>query len=146
MSTSTDGLTWSAVTRIPLDKVHGKPDLFIPGLAVDRTTSGATANLALAFYYYPVSRCRMKCELNVGYTSSADGGATWAARTQLAGPMPLSWVPNTSQGRMVADYISTSFAGGTAHPVFAVANAPTGDTFDQAMYTPAVGLGVGPNP
>jgi hypothetical protein len=41
---------------------------------------------------------------------------------------------------MVGDYISTSFTGGSAHPVFAVANAPTGSSLDEAMYTPASGL------
>jgi hypothetical protein len=36
---------------------------------------------------------------------------------------------------MVGDYISTSFSGGTPHPVFAVANAPSGGTFDEAIAT-----------
>lgn len=80
--------------------------------------------------------------LDVGFVSSVDGGASWNSNTQLAGPMSLSWVPNTSQGRMVADYISTSFAGGTAHPVFAVAKTPSGTTFDQVMYSPASGLAI----
>ncbi len=63
--------------------------------------------------------------------------------------MTLSWLPNTTQGRMVGDYISTSYAGGTAHPVFAVANAPivggadcavATPNCDQALYTPSAGL------
>src|SRR5207247_4548944 len=93
--------------------------------------------------------CASTCQLDVGFISSSDGGATWSAPTQLAGPMTLSWLPNTSQGRMVGDYISTSFAGGTAHPVFMVANAPSAGgndcatatpNCDQAMYTPSSGL------
>jgi hypothetical protein len=36
---------------------------------------------------------------------------------------------------MVGDYISTSFAGGTAHPVFADASVPTGGS-DCATATP----------
>jgi hypothetical protein len=55
--------------------------------------------------------------------------------------MTLSWLPNTSQGRMFGDYISTSVvAGGNAYPVVAIANAPTGSTFDLAMYIPTGGL------
>jgi hypothetical protein len=54
--------------------------------------------------------------------------------------MSLSWLPNTKTGRMVGDYISTSYALGRSHPVFAVARPPTGTTFDQAMYTPVNGL------
>ena len=38
--------------------------------------------------------------------------------------MTLSWLPNTSQGRMVGDYFSTSFVGGPAFPAFEVASAP----------------------
>jgi hypothetical protein len=41
---------------------------------------------------------------------------------------------------MVGDYISGSFSGGTAHPVFAVANAPVGGVFDEAMYSTVSGL------
>ena len=55
--------------------------------------------------------------------------------------MNLSWIPNTSQGRMFGDYISTSVvAGGNAYPVIPVGNAPTGSTFDLAMYVPTGGL------
>ena len=54
--------------------------------------------------------------------------------------MTLSWLPNTTQGRMVGDYISTSYAGGTAHPVFTLATAPVGNTFSQFMFTPSSGL------
>ena len=57
--------------------------------------------------------------------------------------MTLSWLPNTSRGRMFGDYISTSIsAGGSAYPVLPIANAPTGSTFDLAMYVPNGGLAV----
>ncbi len=150
MSTSSDGIAWSAVARVPIDSTKSGVDHFIPGLGVDSSTSGGGARLGLTYYYYPVSSCSSStCQLNVGFVSSSDGGATWSAATQLAGPMTLSWLPNTTQGRMVGDYISTSFASGTAHPVFAVASAPTAGgsdcatatpNCDQAMFTPASGL------
>jgi hypothetical protein len=54
--------------------------------------------------------------------------------------MSLGWLPNTTQGTMVGDYISTSFSGGQAFPEFAVANAPTGGVFDEATYTISGGL------
>jgi hypothetical protein len=41
---------------------------------------------------------------------------------------------------MVGDYISTSYAGGTARPVFALATAPSGTPFSQFMHTTATGL------
>jgi hypothetical protein len=38
-SSSTDGFTWSAVTRVPIDAIKSGVDHFIPGLAVDKATS-----------------------------------------------------------------------------------------------------------
>lgn len=140
MSTSTNGTTWSTVTRIPIDSTNSSVDHFIPGLAVNPATGGSSAKLALTYYYYPNYGCTAStCQLNVGFISSANGGASWSTPTQLAGPMSLSWLPNTTQGRMVGDYISTSFSGGQAIPVFAIAYPP-GATFNQAIYAPTNGL------
>jgi hypothetical protein len=136
-STSSNGKNWSAVTRIPLDPIGSGVDHFIPGLAVDRSTSGSTAHLAVTFYFYPVANCTAAtCQLETGASTSADGGATWTQKKQIAGPMTLSWLPNTSQGRMVGDYISTSFVGGPAFPAFAVASAPTSGGADCFTATP----------
>jgi hypothetical protein len=139
---STSETTWGAPVRVPIDPTTSTVDHFVPGIGVDRTTSGATARIGLAYYFYPTANCTTAtCQLDVGYISSTDGGSTWSAATQLAGPMPLSWLANTSQGRMFGDYISTSVVpGGQAYPVISVANAPTGTVFDQAMYVPTGGL------
>ncbi len=140
MSSSDDGVVWSPVARIPADPVGSGVDHFIPGLAVDRSTSGATAHLALTFYFYPVADCGTSttpaCQLDFGTVTSADGGTTWTATSQVAGPMTLSWLPSTTQGRMVGDYISTSFAGSAAFPAFALASAPTSGGADCATATP----------
>jgi hypothetical protein len=141
MSTSLDGLTWSAVTRIPIDPISSTVDHFIPGIAVNRLRTAPPAQIGLTYYYYPVSNCSSSCQLDVGFVSSNDGGASWTAPTQLAGPMTLSWLPLTNQGYMVGDYISTSISTDSrSHPVIAVANAPSGGFFDQGMYTPVTGL------
>jgi len=142
-STSTDGVTWSDVARIPIDPVTSTVDHFIPGLAVDPTTSGSTARLALTYYFYPTAACGGLCRLNAGYISSPDGGAHWGPATQLAGPMALSEIALTSQGPMVGDYISTSFSGGRATTLLAVGlQQPTSSTFDEAMYAPTSPLAV----
>ena len=133
MSSGTNGFTWTAPVRIPIDPVSSTVDHFIPGIAVDRSTSGATTRLALGYYYYPVSSCSANtCDLTAGFVSSIDAGATWSQATQVSGPMKLSWIALTDQGPMVGDYISTSFAGGTyAFPVFVIAKPPTGSVFDE---------------
>lgn len=141
MTTTTNGTTWTPVVRIPIDSTGSSVDHFIPGLAVDNTTSGSAAKLALAYYFYPKASCTStSCQLTVGYIASTNGGAGWSTPTQLAGPMALGSLANTSQGRMVGDYISTSYAGGTAHPVFALASAASGTVFSEFMTAPSSGL------
>jgi len=93
---------------------------------------------------------RSACQLDVGFIASKTGGASWGAFTQLAGPMSPTWLPNTSQGRMVGDYISSSYANALAHGLFAVATPPTGNfsrdcataspNCHQALTTNAAGL------
>jgi hypothetical protein len=144
MTTSTNGTTWTRVVRIPIDATTSSVDHFIPGLAVDASSSGSTAKLALAYYYYPVANCTSAtCSLRVGYVSSANGGTSWTTPIDLSPAMSLGWLPSTSQGRMVGDYISTSYVGGTARPIFIVAAAPSGGVFNQVMHTTATGLTAG---
>jgi hypothetical protein len=141
---STSETTWAAPVRVPIDATTSTVDHFVPGIGVERSTSGSGARIGLTYYFYPNSSCTAStCQLSVGFISSTNGGTSWSAPTQLAGPMNLSWIPNTSQGRMFGDYISTSVrAGGNAYPVIAVANAPTGSTLDLAMYAPTGGLAI----
>jgi hypothetical protein len=136
--TSTNGTTWSAVQRIPIDSIPSTADYFIPGVAVDRGTLGANIHVAVGYYFYPDKNCSFAtCQLSVGYISSTNGGSTWSAAQQLRGPMAMSWLPDTTQGRMVGDYMSTSFDGfGMAHPVFAEAYVPTAGGTDCATATP----------
>ena len=135
-STSTDGVTWSAVTRIPIDDVSSTVDHFIPGIGIDPETSGSTAHVALHYYYYSQSNCTVStCQLFVGYIASGSGGATWNSATALSGAMLLSWLPNSQNGLMVGDYIATAFTNGVPHGVFAVAQANSGSTFAESIYT-----------
>ena len=107
-----------------------------PALPSDRSTSGSSTHLALGYYYYPVAACGNNCQLNVGFISSTDDGATWSQARKVAGPISTTWIASTNQGVMVGDYMSTSFAGGNfAFPVFAVAKAKTGAVFDERMYS-----------
>jgi len=135
MTTSKDGVTWSAVKRIPIDAVGSGRDHFDPGLGVSHTTSGKQAKLGLYYYFYPDASCSVsECRLDVGYVSSTDGGRTWSKAQKVAGPMTLSWLAQAG-GAMIGDYLSTSVIGGTATSVFAVGKPPNGSVKDQAMYS-----------
>ncbi len=143
LSTSTNGTTWSKTKRIPLDAVGSGVDHFIPGLGVDKTTQGTTAHLVLTYYYYSNANCTAAtCQLFVAYASSTNGGKTWTTPTMLSGPMKLSWLPTTTGGSMVGDYIATSFSGSKAFPTFAVAVAPNGGILNESMYTTSSGLNI----
>ena len=134
MSTSSDGKTWSSAVRIPIDRVKSTVDHFLPGIGADLSTSGETAHLTIVYYYYPVSNCN-SCKLDVGFTTSEDGGKTWTAGKQLAGPMELTWLPLSDAGYMVADYIGVTYTNGDPFGIFAVAKAPNGSILNEAMYT-----------
>jgi BNR repeat-like domain len=145
MSTTTDGVTWSAVTRIPIGGLGSIPDVFLPGLAVEPGTSGSTAHLGLTYYFYPQATCGVKtCQLEEGYISSHDGGATWSAPITVAGAMNNTWFPNTNQGFMPGDYESLAFVNGKALPVVGVATARVkGDPYNVTMNVPSSPLAEG---
>jgi len=143
-STSSDGVNWSAVTRVPIDQTSSTGDYFIPGIGIDPLTSGPSAHVAIHYYYYPQTNCTTAtCQLYVGFISSGNGGSTWNQPATLTGPMQLSWLPNSQNGLMVGDYIATAFTNGVPHGVFAVAQANSGSVFSEATYT-AQGLTTAP--
>jgi hypothetical protein len=154
-TTSTNGTTWSAVQRIPIDPVGvtGTMDTFIPGVGVDRNSFSPNIRVDVTYYYYPNVNCTFTtCQLDVGFISSSTGGSPWNAPIAVAGPMTMSWLPDTTQGRMVGDYISSSYnSQGKNYGAFALANAPLSNpycaiatpTCDQKLYSFATGQAAG---
>src|SRR4051794_35555074 len=147
-SLNATGTSWSAVGRVPIDATGSGIDHFIPGLAVNKAKSGTTAQLGLTYYFYPSG----STQLSVGFISSTNGGSSWSAPQTLLSGMPSTWAATTSQGRMVGDYISTSYGSDNlAHGVFATASAPTAgtscssvlDNCREPMSTFVSGLGAG---
>ncbi len=136
VSTSSDGLTWSGPSRIPIDDTTSTVDHFIPGLGADRNTFAPNVSLALAYYYYPDTDCTdTTCQLIGGFITSADGGNSWSAPIDVTQPILLNWIADTSSGLMAGDYIATCFTDdGNPHPVFASATLPD-DLFHEDMNT-----------
>jgi BNR repeat protein/hemolysin type calcium-binding protein len=127
LSTSTDGMTWTAPTRVTTGG-----DTFIPGLAADPAHPGRLAVVYAHFY----GKCaKAPCLLGIGVVQSRDGGKTWSAAQRLDGqPFSTNWLPRAEGGRMVGDYFSTSFAGGRVVPVFALATTQLNGRFRQAIF------------
>src|SRR5207248_2763590 len=82
-SLNSTGTSWSAVSRVPIDGTNSGIDHFIPGLAVNKATSGSTAQLGLTYYFYPSG----STQLSVGFISSANAGSTWSAPQTIASGM-----------------------------------------------------------
>jgi hypothetical protein len=122
-TSTTDGVSWTPVARIPT----GTGDAELPGLDADPTRPG---RLALTYYVFHGS------SLDVRFVSSSNAGAKWT-KPQLLNSrrVPMSGIARTSLGSMVGDYISTSFAGGRAVPVFVLASAPTAGLHEAAFAT-----------
>src|SRR5207237_702328 len=82
-SSSANGVSWSAVKRIPIDSVTSGADHFIPGLAVDKAPA-RIGHLALTYYFYPDATCNGGCQLDTAYISSPDGRNHSGSTTPLA--------------------------------------------------------------
>jgi BNR repeat protein len=122
LSTSADGVTWSAPTRVTTG-----PSSFIPGLGADPTAPG---RLGLVYAYLDARQA-----LNIGFEQSRDGGKTWTRAQRLdAQPMQMSWLPRAEGGRMVGDYFSTAFSAGRVVPVYALAAAPANGRFREGIF------------
>jgi hypothetical protein len=122
-TSSLDGSAWTPVARIPT----GGGDAELPGLDADPTRAG---RLALTSYVL------RRSTLDVRFASSSNAGASWS-RPQLLNSrhVPVAGIAKTSQGSMVGDYISTSFAGGRAVPVFVLATPPRSSRLSESVFT-----------
>ena len=134
-STSTNGITWTRVVRIPIGSVTDDADHMLPAIGVQPGTSGSRAKLAIYYYYYPTNSCDVKtCRLDVGYASSVNGGKTWSAPVQVGGSTLLSRIVPTTGGLMVGDYIGTAVASGRAFALVAIGlPAVGGKKFNEPM-------------
>ena len=127
-TSTTDGITWTPVTRIPV----GAADAELPGLDADPSRLG---RLALTYYQVRGS------SLDVRFVSSSDAGASWT-RPKLLNSRHVrrGWLASTSLGSMAGDYISTSFAGGRAVPVFVLAQKPHRHRLDESLFTSSLAV------
>jgi hypothetical protein len=126
---------WTRPRRVPVANAGTNPDHVIPGLAINPASAGAKARIALTFYTLRAAGCgTARCRLDVRLATSATAGSRWTVRRLDARAMRLTWLPRTSSGRMVGDYVSSVFAGSRAVGVFALANRPRGNRLDEAIH------------
>jgi hypothetical protein len=121
IASSADGLTWDPPVRI-----SRAGNAFLPAVAAEPTTG----RLAVAYYALDAAG-----RVETWHATSGDRGATWTRPRRLsAQPMAQTWIPNTTSGRMLADYISVSWIGGRSVTVYALASEPRAGELSQAIF------------
>ena len=120
VSTSLDGTQWTA----PVAVTRGR-NAVLPAIGID----AATGRVAIAYL-----RARA-AGVDVELVQSPGAPTTWSqARRLSAHSMPLTWMPDTTSGRMLGDYISVHYARGRPLVVWVLANEPVGASLRQAVY------------
>ncbi len=119
ISRSADGKTWSNPVRVTSGRNAVMPTIGVePG----------SGRLAIA--YYVIQRNGIDAEL----ITSANG-TRWTSPQRLnARRMPLEWMPQTTLGRMLADYIGVSWVRGRPLVVLPFASPPRNGRLHQAVY------------
>jgi hypothetical protein len=156
---ATPAPTFGAPARIAIEADAGAlsntVDHFMPAIAADPSSSGASAGLALFYYFYPLAACQfvntpdVQCSPRVGYVSSADAGATWTTPQSLSpGPPSVAVLPRTGTGNggpdlgnVLAAAVVPAGKQVKALGLFPVALPVNG--IDESMYVPKHGLAIG---
>ena len=119
ISRSADGASWSPPTRVTSGR-----NAAIPTIGVEP----GSGRLAIA--YYVIEPDGIDAEL-----VTSDDGVRWSAPQRLnPRRMPLTWLPQTTLGRMLADYIGVSWSRGRPLVVYALASPPKQGELRQAIY------------
>jgi hypothetical protein len=135
-SRSTAPGRWTRPRRVPLGPLRSRIDFVLPELAVDPASRGARARLALTYYALNHADCtEVNCLLDVYLVTSRTAGTRWARPRRLNPQrMRLTWLAQTTSGRMVGDYMGTVFVGRRVVSVHVQARRPQGERFNEATY------------
>jgi len=118
-ASSEDGAAWNAATPVTSGR-----DGVLPAIGIDPSTG------RIAIAYLRNRATGVDVEL-----VESRGGTGWGSPKRLsAQTMPLNWMPDTTSGRMLGDYISVHYAGGRPLVVWALASEPVGSKLRQAVY------------
>jgi hypothetical protein len=124
VSSSPDGITWSPPVRVTSGR-----NAVLPAIGIH------PASGRLALLYYVVGAAGIDAELVESRAGSPSRSADFGRPRRLsAETMQVSWLPTTTSGRMLADYVSVHYAGARPLAVWALASEPVGTTLQQAIY------------
>ena len=120
LSRSSDGAAWSQPVRVTRNG-----NAVMPTIGVDP----GTGRLAIAYY-----ALRPDGGVDADLVTSATG-SSWSSPQRLnPRRMALTWMPETTLGRMLADYIGVTWSRGRPLVVYALASPPRNGKRRQAIY------------
>jgi hypothetical protein len=125
LSTSTDGASWSAPTRV----TTGSGNYSTPGLGADSRTNGIVVSAQVV----PGTG-----GVGMAIAVSRNGDAWSPTRRLDARTMNSGWLPLAGNGRFLGDYMAASWVGGRPLAIVPIASPPRAGRFDQALYAGTV--------
>jgi hypothetical protein len=132
VSQSSDGVSWTAPARIPAGGRGSTVTHLLPGVSVDGK------NVAVAYYSATQpTDCNYTCAASIEawLSLSHDNGKTWLPAQRLtSATVRANWLADTGLGRMLGDYISSSWVAGKPIAVFPLASAPSRGRFKEQIF------------
>jgi len=120
VSTSTDGQAWTAPSAVTSGR-----NAMLPAIGIHPRTG----RVAIAYHVVRPGG------IDVERVESRVGAGGWEPPRRLsAQTMRPEWLPDTTSGRMLADYISVHYAGARPLVVWVLASEPVGASLRQAIY------------
>jgi len=139
-STSRDGMSWTAPSRLPLKNVGAGDDLFLPSMAIEPTWHGPVFGIE---YYeaYPLGCSPTTCSVVPMFVETDSSGRFLIGPTALTQPMPPVWLATTGAGYMLGDYFQATFSGNAFQGPIALGLNPAiapvrGDALYEAIVMP----------
>ena len=126
LTSTIDGAVWAPVLQVPVGSQVRS--YVLPGLGASPT------RLAVTYYSLPF-RCFARCQLSVRYVERQANRNAWTPPRRLTPqPIPEAWIAETTQGRMVGDYISTSWAARRFVAVWIGASMPRAGRLRETAF------------
>jgi hypothetical protein len=156
---ATPAPAFAAPTRIAIESDAGATsntvDHFVPAIAADPNANG---KLALYYFFYPIAACNYvtgqpldntlggaQCMPSEGYTSSTNGGTSWAAPQTLATSRSLAVLPRSNGGPDLGNVQGALVIPFGPNAGMSTAQFPVGlnvNGIDESLYAPSSPLAI----
>ena len=136
LTKSSDGVHWTAPRPIAVGGRGSTVTHLLPGVSVE--------GKRVAVAYYSATQptgCNYTCDSSIEawLSLSRDRGKTWLPAQRLTSESVRSnWLADTGLGRMLGDYISSSWVGGKPMAVLPLASPPARGRFKEQIFVATV--------